>query len=134
MRYPVLAALHSAGICAVCGGFAGKKLRAAARRWREGDGGRDELTDDARALGIDPASLPARRNNDLAVLPQNRDTIRAFGVVQTQWRWTQGVRVGLDYTACQVALAARNFDFDKVLPGLQVMEAAVLEADTEERP
>ena len=84
-------------------------------------------------LGVDPASLPAR-HNDIAVLPQNWDTIRAFAVVQTQWRWTQGVRVGLDYAACQAALAACKFDFDQVLPGLQVMEAAVMEADAEERP
>ena len=43
-------------------------------------------------------------------------------------------RRGDEPAACQAALAARNFDFSKVLPGLQVMEAAVLEADAEERP
>lgn len=109
-----------------------QKLRGAARRWRGAGAGRDELTKDARALGIDPASLPPQDADDFAVLPCNRDTVMAFGVVQTQWRYTQGVRVGLDYASCQAALTARRYDFDAVLPGLQVMEAAVLQADIEE--
>lgn len=40
----------------------------------------------------------------------------------------QGLRVGLDYTACKLALDANGLDIRRVFSGLRVMESAVLEA------
>ena len=55
----------------------------------------------------------------------------AFLICQTQWRYTQGVRTGLDYPFCQVALEAAGVDIRRVFAGLQVMEVAVLTAADE---
>lgn len=57
------------------------------------------------------------------------ETLTAFLASQTQWRYTQGVRTGLDYAGCKAALDARGIDIRRVFDGLQVMEAAVMEGD-----
>ena len=63
------------------------------------------------------------------MLAENMETVTAFLLVQTQWRWSQGVCMGLDYASCKVALDANGVDIRRVMRGLQVMEAAVMEAD-----
>ena len=69
--------------------------------------------------------MPAE--DDFLLLPQNDETVQAFKQVQTQSRYTQGVRVGLDYAGCKVALEAAGIDIQRVFRGLRVMEAAVLD-------
>lgn len=59
-------------------------------------------------------------------LPQNKDTVEAFYVAQTQWRYSQGIRTGLDYPACKLALDAEGMDFRAVFAGLRVMEHEIL--------
>lgn len=72
-------------------------------------------------------TLPALGDAQFAVLPVNMPVVEAFCLVSTQWRYTQGVRVGLDYAGCKVALDAAGVDIRRVFNGLRVMEAASLE-------
>lgn len=47
--------------------------------------------------------------------------------MQTQWRTGfRGMRTGLDYAYCQVAIQAEGIDFRDVFPGLRIIESAVL--------
>jgi len=72
-------------------------------------------------------SAPERRQ--LAVLPENWDTVQAFMSVQTQWRYgPSGHPTGLDYAGCQAAVRALGLRWRAVFAGLRVMEAEVLEA------
>lgn len=61
------------------------------------------------------------------------DTVDAFRIVQTQWRYAEGVITGLDYAGCKVALEAASVDIRRVFAGLQVMEMGVLSALADQR-
>lgn len=57
------------------------------------------------------------------MLPENWDTVRAFMVVQTQWRYAPNGHVtGLDYAGVRVACSAMGIRFKAVFEGVQVME------------
>ena len=64
-------------------------------------------------------------------MAQNWDTVRAFLAVQTQWcHGPSGHVTGLDYAGVAVAVKARGLQLKAVFDGLQIMEAAVLEAQS----
>lgn len=76
------------------------------------------------------------KDTRFAVLRENWNTVQAYLVVQTQWRYLalqtgHIVRTGLDYTGCRAALDASEYDFRQVFTGLQIMEAAILSAENE---
>ena len=51
-----------------------------------------------------------------------------FLAAQTQWRYTFGVRIGLDYASAKIAVKRAGYKFKDVFAGLQVMEREVLTA------
>lgn len=63
--------------------------------------------------------------------PDNVQTVSVFRSIETQWRMGPSGPVGLDYTVIPLVMRARGIDkaaFPEVFDGLQVMEAAALEA------
>jgi hypothetical protein len=68
------------------------------------------------------------------VLPEAEPVLRAWLAVQTQWRVGMAGPTGLDYAGVEAALRLRDED-DRagVFAGLQVCEAAMLEALRERR-
>ncbi len=70
------------------------------------------------------------QDQDLAVLAENWDTVRAFCAVQTQWRYgSSGHATGLDYAGVQAAVQALGIRLRAVFDGLRVMEAEVLQVN-----
>lgn len=70
------------------------------------------------------------------VLPECEPLVAAYIVCQTQWRVGMGGRVGLDYTACRVAMEAQRAALAlppeaEAFEALQLIEAAMLQADAE---
>ncbi|SDH74286.1 DUF1799 domain-containing protein [Roseospirillum parvum] len=78
------------------------------------------------------AARPGRR---ITVWPENAEAFALFCAMGTQWRWAEGLRVGLDLTALPVVAAAHGV---AVTPGLLdrlgICEAAALAAWEERRP
>ena len=75
----------------------------------------------------------ARREPDtwLDVWRENERAVDVFCAMSTQWRWSEGRRVGLDLTALPVALGSLRKrlprrDRAAAMAGLRVMEAEAL--------
>ena len=64
-------------------------------------------------------------------LPQNEAVVRLLLALATQWRFAEGVPIGLDYVACQATAAALKVEWVGVLGGLRVMEAEMLKVQRE---
>lgn len=71
------------------------------------------------------------------LLPDSVPPVVAYQLCQTQWRvGGMGGRIGLDYSGCQIALAAHRERYElppdsDVWEGLQVIERATMNADAE---
>jgi hypothetical protein len=64
------------------------------------------------------------------VWPENWEAMLMFGRIATQWRIGPNGRTGLDYTALSWLLSLYPVpDPRQLFEDLQVMEAAILEAD-----
>ncbi|TCT37425.1 DUF1799 domain-containing protein [Martelella mediterranea] len=65
----------------------------------------------------------------MEIMASNRDSMKAFLAVATQWRVAAGLAgliwIGLDYNAVDVVLRRMSFS-DPVFSDLQVMEASAL--------
>jgi hypothetical protein len=86
----------------------------------------------AEMLGPDETPGP------IEIEPENRDTVRLFFALSTQWRFMAAglgaaMRAGLDYAAIEPT--ARLMGLEEALkalfPGLQLMEAEALAATAE---
>ena len=79
------------------------------------------------------------------MLPENWDVLMAFLAAQTQWRIGAAGFTGLDYLAARIAVRSviadgfglrkrgKRLRWRQVLPGLKVMEGAVLDRQARER-
>lgn len=65
------------------------------------------------------------------VLPENWPAVRAFLACASQWRRDQGLLTGLDYAGCRAAVAGLGLKWREVFDPLRVMEAEVMEAQSE---
>lgn len=112
-----------------------KKLIEAARAFcaaaRKQGAGPDESADDARMFGLIIEAEPDER---ATVWPENWPIVQLFIDVQTQWRRRpDGRPAGLDYQAVEAVMRMRRLrDRSTLLSGIQVMEAEVLDAFTDE--
>ena len=87
----------------------------------------EELAEDFRRFGLVPEK-PANRGEDFAVHPDNWNAVRLFLSAASQWRFTEGIPVGLDYSGVAVSARAKGLRLGgRLLEQLQVMEQAALE-------
>ena len=95
-----------------------------------GGGGADEAGEDLAAWGAsgDLRQRVAERNKErVRIWPENWETVRLFLSLDTQWRYHQGVPLGLDYPAVEAVLRLSGVeDARQVFEGLQTMERAAL--------
>ena len=67
--------------------------------------------------------------------PSCVEAVRAWCASCTQWRAAPaGGLIGLDYAGARAACKGLGVNWAEALPGLRVMEGAVLDAQREERP
>lgn len=65
------------------------------------------------------------RGKDFEVLEENWPAVQLFVASSSQWRFSQGVPVGLDYGGVSIVAGSRKIKLDGQLLGrLQVMEQA----------
>ncbi len=76
--------------------------------------------------------MPEGRNFE--VHPDNHRAVRLFIAASSQWRFSHGMPLGLDYAGMAVCARALGFRLARQLMGqIQVMEAAALEKMAEMR-
>ena len=66
----------------------------------------------------------------VAVWPDNWQTVNIFAAMQTQWRWSDNRRVGLDYNVLPEIwkrTGTRKKDRNDIFRGLRIMEHAAME-------
>jgi len=124
------AATDAARLRKLAGADAARRYGAAVRRAATGV----RFLSRALSLVAGPAGwlvleLPPAAREQVLVLPENWDALRAFIAVQTQWRYgPSGHPTGLDYAGCKVAVRALGLRWGKVFEALREMDAAALEA------
>ena len=85
---------------------------------------------DAKAFGL---ILPEPEPVELAIWPENLDTVQLFMDVQTQWRTTGSGVIGLDYGVVLSLLSLKGAtDLLAVIRDLQVMETRAVELINQE--
>jgi len=89
-------------------------------------------------MGATPEMIEKMRESaQVEVWTCNRDIVRVFGELQSQWRVGNGGATGLDYTAIPPTLdllgITRAKDRQRIFAGIRVMEAAVLGLWSERR-
>ena len=85
---------------------------------------------DATAFGL---ILPEPEPVELAIWPENLDTVQLFMDVQTQWRTTGSGVIGLDYGVVLSLLSLKGAtDLLAVIRDLQVMETRAVELINQE--
>ena len=66
------------------------------------------------------------------MLPANWDAVRTFCAAATQWRVAaMGGLIGLDLAGAQAAAAGLGIEWPTAMPGVLIMEDAVLDAQSE---
>lgn len=111
------------------------KLRAVARAWASGRGGRKERADDKITQS---AVLPdwilereaAQRDSEIEFADGDADSVGLFMALDTQWRWHPmvGARLGIDYSAVRPTAELLGIALDPArMTDLRLMEAAALD-------
>lgn len=117
---------------------AGKKLIDAARYWASGGTSNEEAISDLKAFGapqeVIDEMVVAQKNDDFEVLQENWHIIEMWLRMQTQWRATHGVLIGLDYNVAKWLFDVYQVtDHKEMIEALMIMERTALEAINEER-
>lgn len=88
--------------------------------------------EEAAALGLTPSAFEGPA---VLVWPENRQTVRVFLAMRTQWTYGQNGPVGLNYSSLPEVwrrLHVPPAERDDVFNGLQIMEHAALAATYED--
>ncbi len=99
---------------------------------------------EARAMGVDPASLVSAPEADDAddafvLLPENVEAFDFFLGLSTQWKWATPamgtpMRVGLDYACAEAAMRIQGLRGERrvrMFADIRAMERAVLNVERE---
>lgn len=72
-------------------------------------------------------ALGGNKKTQYEVCEENWQTVLIFTKLWTQWVYTQGVAVGLNYNSVEVLFRLEKVkDRSKVFAGIQIMESAAL--------
>lgn len=106
------------------------KLKAAARRWAGGRGGKPVQVDDALTAAAPlPERAEAAGDAPIELTAPEAEPVGLFLALDTQWRWHAmvGMRIGLDYA--QIAPVATMMEITlrpELFTDLKMMEAEAL--------
>lgn len=78
----------------------------------------------AKVFGV---LLPEKKEKDFVILKENKDALKLFLSVQTQFKTGFGGVSGLDYAAVIQVANMYSYDLPSVFEDLQVMEVKALE-------
>lgn len=87
-------------------------------------------------MGLTYEDIRADAERGIAVWPQNLQAAEVFRGLRTQWRWTNGMMVGLDYNVLYAKLdrlEVPKADASRIEDEVRYMEGAVLELMNERR-
>ncbi len=113
------------------GGRKKKKLEDAALYWARGGTSYQDAINDLKNLGAPEEIIQEledhQRGEDFEVWPENWQCLEIFLKLQTQWRTTQGVFVGLDYSAVKWIFDVYGVeDHKEMLDSLMIIEWSAL--------
>lgn len=94
-----------------------------------------EVNEAAAAFGLIPV-FQEERTEDLYLWPENVGTWQLFRSLSTQWKYTEGQAVGMDYPGVEVVMRKWRIprkDELQVFSEIQAMEQATLKAWSERK-
>ena len=93
-------------------------------------------TSDLAAYGLSPDDIKAEAEKGIPVWPGNEQAAGLFRDLRTQWRFTNGSRVGLDYNVLYAKFDRKGLSPDRcerLEADVRVMEYAALTVFAERR-